>query len=56
MTKTGEMQEDDPMTIESLDSSSSLISWKEEQEVDITEDGSSDFTATLVIELNLEKQ
>ncbi|MDF1575549.1 MAG: hypothetical protein P1P86_10215 [Bacteroidales bacterium] len=56
MTKNGEMQEDDPMTVESLDSSSALISWKEDQEVDITEDGSSDFTATLVIELNLSKQ
>jgi len=56
MTKTGEMQEENPMTVESLDSSSALISWKEDQEVDITEDGSSDFTATLVIELNLAKQ
>ena len=56
MTKTGEMHEDDPMTVESLDSSSALISSKEDQEVDITEDGSSDFKATLVIELNLEKQ
>jgi len=56
MTKTGEMHEDDPMTVESLDSSSALIAWEEDQEVDITEDGSSDFTATLVIELNLSKQ
>lgn len=55
LTITGEMPDDDPLTVESLDSSSALISWEEDQEVDITEDGSSDFTATIVIELNLSK-
>jgi len=56
MIKTGELQDDDPLTIESLDSSAALLAWEEDQEVDITEDGSSDFTATLIIELNLSKQ
>jgi hypothetical protein len=49
------MQDDDPLIVESLDSSSALISWEEDLEVDITEDGSTDFTATLIIELNLSK-
>jgi len=55
LTITGEMQDDDPLIVESLDSSSALISWEEDLEVDITEDGSTDFTATLIIELNLSK-
>ena len=55
LTITGEMQDDDPLIVESLDSSSALISWEEDLEVDITEDGSPDFTATLIIELNLSK-
>ena len=56
LTITGEMPDDDPLNVESLDSSSALIAWEEDQEVDIDEDGSSDFTATIVIELNLSKQ
>lgn len=56
MTIAGETQDDDPLTIESMDSTSALVSWEEDQEVDISEDGMSDFTATIVIELNLSKQ
>jgi hypothetical protein len=53
---TGEVLDDDPLNVESLDSSSALIAWEEDQEVDIDEDSQSDFTATIIIELNLSKQ
>lgn len=56
MTIAGETQDDDPLTIESIDGSSALVAWEEDQEVDINEDDMSDFTATIVIELNLSKQ
>ncbi len=56
LTVAGETVANDPITVVSLDSSSALISWEEEQEVDINEDGTTDFTATIVIELNLSKQ
>jgi hypothetical protein len=55
MTITGETKED-PLTLESLNSTSALVVWEEEEEVDINEDGTNDFTATIVIELNLSKQ
>ena len=53
---TGETSDDDPLIIRSLSSSSALIAWEEEQEVDINEDEEPDFTATIIIELNLSKQ
>jgi len=56
MTITGETSDDDPLILRSLNSSSALVAWEEEQEVDINEDGESDFTAIIVIELNLSKQ
>lgn len=56
LTVTGEVLDDDPLNVESLDSSSALIAWEEDQEVDIDEDSQSDFTATIIIELNLAKQ
>ena len=52
----GESTDDDPLTLESLNSTAALVVWEEDQEVDIDEDGSGDFTATLIIELNLSKQ
>jgi len=55
MTITGEAQDDNPLTLENLDSTSALVSWEEDQEVDVNEDGTNDFTATIVIELNLSK-
>jgi len=55
LTITGESLDDDPLTLESLNSSSALVVWEEDQEVDINEDASSDFTATIIIELNLSK-
>ena len=56
LTISGDIPDDTPLNIESLDSSSALMAWEEDQEVDMNEDGSSDFTATLIIELNLSKQ
>jgi len=55
LTITGESQDDDPLTLESLISTSALVVWEEDQEVDINEDASADFTATIIIELNLSK-
>jgi len=55
LTITGESLDDDPLTLESLNSTSALVVWEEDQEVDINEDAASDFTATIIIELNLSK-
>jgi len=55
LTIAGETVDDNPLTIVSLDGTSALVSWEEDQEVDLNEDGTSDFTATIVIELNLSK-
>jgi len=55
MTITGETQDDDPLSVESLSSSSALIAWEEEQEISLGED-MNEFTATIIIELNLSKQ
>lgn len=52
----GESTDDDPLTLESLNSAAALVVWEEDQEVDIDEDGTGDFTATLIVELNLSKQ
>ncbi len=55
MTITGETQDDDPLSVESLNSSAAIIAWEEEQEIGIGE-GDNNFTATIIIELNLSKQ
>ena len=56
LTVTGESQ-GDPLTIESLDSSAGLVVWEEEQEVNISVEGTThSFTATIIIELNLTKR
>ena len=55
LTITGEILDDEPLNVESLNSSSALFAFEEDQELDIDEDGSSDFTATIIIELNLSK-
>ena len=52
----GESTDEDPLTLESLNSTAALVVWEEDQEVDFDEDGTGDFTATLIIELNLAKQ
>ena len=56
LTITGEAQDDTPLTVESLDGSSAVVTWDEDQEVDANQDGTNDFTATIIIELNLSKQ
>ncbi len=47
--------DDDPLSVESLNSSAALVAWEEEQEISLGED-MTDFTATIIIELNLSKQ
>jgi hypothetical protein len=56
MVITGETVDDDPLSVNSLNSTAAIVSWEEDQEVDVDEDGEADFTATIVIELNLTKQ
>lgn len=56
LTITGEILDDEPLTIESMDGSSALLIVEEDQEVDFNEDGSTDFTATIIIEVNISKQ
>jgi hypothetical protein len=56
MTVTGETPDDDPLIVRSLSSTDALIAWEEEQSMDVNEDGTDDFTATIIIELNLSKQ
>lgn len=53
MTITGEAIDDDPLNVESLTSAAALVAWEEEQEISLE---GHDFTATLIIELNLSKQ
>jgi hypothetical protein len=55
MTLTGETLDDDPLSVESLNSSAALVAWEEEKEISLGED-MTDFTATIIIELNLSKQ
>jgi len=56
MTAAGETPVDDPLIIRNLNSSAALVAWEEEVSMDVDEDGTDDFTATVVIELNLAKQ
>ncbi|MBE9519087.1 MAG: hypothetical protein IMY68_10980 [Bacteroidetes bacterium] len=55
MIITGETQDDNPLSVESLNSSAAIVVWEEEQEISLGED-MNDFTATIIIELNLSKQ
>jgi hypothetical protein len=56
MTIIEEVPDDVPLIIRSLSSSSAIIAWEQDQELDYNEDGDPDFTATIIIELNLSKQ
>lgn len=56
LTITGDILEGDPVTIESLNGSSGILVLEDEQEVDTDEDGNSEFTATIVIEVDITKQ
>ena len=55
LTITGETLDDDPLSIESMNSSAAIVAWEENQEVALGE-GMPNFTATIIIELNLSKQ
>jgi hypothetical protein len=54
MTITGETQDDNPLSVESLNSSAALVAWEEEQEIPL--EGIPNPTATIIIELNLSKK
>ena len=56
LTITGEILDDEHLIIEDLNSSSAFMVLEEDQEIDIDEDGSTDFTATIIIEVDLSKQ
>lgn len=56
LTIIEQIPDDAALIIRSLDSTSALFAWEQDQELDIDEDGQPDFTATLIIELNLSKQ
>lgn len=56
LTVTGEILEDKPLTFEEMDGSTALMVLEDDQDVDFDEDGSKDFTATIVIEVELSKQ
>ena len=57
LTITGETQDDDPLSVESLNNSAAIVAWEQEQEIGIGEgDGMNSFNATIIIELNLSKQ
>lgn len=56
LTITGEVLDDEHLIIEDLNSSSAFMVLEEDQEIDMDEDGSADFTATIIIEVDLSKQ
>lgn len=56
LTVTGEILEDKPLTFEEMDGSNALMVLEDDQDVDFDEDGSGDFTATIIIEVELTKQ
>ena len=47
--------DEDPLTVESMNSSAAVVAWEQEQEIALGE-GISNFNAIIVIELNLTKQ
>ena len=56
LTITGEILDDEHLIIEDLNSSSAFMVLEEDQEIDIDEDGSTDFSATIIIEVDLSKR
>jgi len=57
MTITGETQDDDPLSVESLNSSAAIVVWEEEMEMEFgIGDDMADYPVTIIIELNLSKQ
>jgi hypothetical protein len=56
LTVIEEVPNETPLIIRSLSASAAVVAWEQDQELDINEDGEADFTATIIIELNLSKQ
>ena len=57
LTITGETQDDDPLSVESLNSSAAIVVWEEEMEMEFgIGDDMNDYPVTIIIELNLSKQ
>jgi hypothetical protein len=56
LTVNGETPDVSHLNVESLDSSSALLVLKEDQEIDVNQDGDNDITATVIIEFELSKQ
>ena len=56
MVIAGESLDEDPLSVRSLNSTSALVAWEEEIEVELEEYEVPAFTATVEIELNLSKQ
>lgn len=52
---SGEVADEDPLTVQSMNSSAAVVAWEQEQEIDPGE-GMSSINATIIIELNLTKQ
>lgn len=55
LSVTGDLPDDVPLTVKSLSGSSAVIEWEIDHEVDIDEDGTADFTATIIFDLDLSK-
>jgi len=50
-----ENMDEDPITVQSMNSSAAVFAWEEEEEIKL-EEGIPSFTATIIFELNLDKQ
>ena len=55
MNISDQIEDEDPLTIQSMNSSAAVVAWEEEQKISLDE-GMSDINAIIIIELNLSKQ
>ncbi len=55
LNSSDEAVNEDPLTVESMNSSTAVVAWEQEQEIDLGE-GTPKFNAIIIIELNLDKQ
>jgi len=51
----GATEDEDLLTVQSMNSSAAVVAWEQEQEIDLG-DGTQKFNAIIIIELNLDKQ
>ena len=56
MNISDQIEDEDPLTIQSMNSSAAIVAWEEDQELDLGDGPMSNFTATIIIELNLSKK